>query len=268
MAVKRDDSTQEYSEACNVSGVYDGLWLGSQRAAADLDWLRNCGIEYILNITAKGQVRNFWEHLMTSESGTDVQSDDLQGKARPEFRYMRVACEDLIDMNITKYWDRACEFLSDCFNRNSKVLVHCRAGRSRSVATVIAWGMKGRKMSLHDAYLAVSRVRPRQCMNIGFQMALMRFELVLNPNLRKEQGGTGNTFNFFPERAARLKKRTFYGDDTQDVPPSKQRRRQRTKARSSVIKANNAGDQSLDETDLTQESNLGHKPPQIIPCKY
>lgn len=57
-----------------------------------------------------------------------------------------------------------------------KVLIHCRAGRSRSCTMCVAYGMHKRRLTLDEAYKAVQQRRTRMKVNLGFQMALMKLE--------------------------------------------------------------------------------------------
>ena len=62
-----------------------------------------------------------------------------------------------------------------------RVLVHCRAGVSRSATLVIAYLMKRHGMSLDDALAHVRAKRPRIAPNEGFIQQLRAFEASLAP---------------------------------------------------------------------------------------
>jgi hypothetical protein len=51
--------------ACSLAGhipeIYEGLFLGSRIAASNRDWLDRCSIRTIINVTAQGQAKNFFE---------------------------------------------------------------------------------------------------------------------------------------------------------------------------------------------------------------
>ncbi|RKO91466.1 protein-tyrosine phosphatase-like protein, partial [Blyttiomyces helicus] len=56
------------------------------------------------------------------------------------------------------------------------VLVHCKAGRSRSATAVIAYLVAHEKLTLRAAYELVKRARPGVSPNIGFMLALIKME--------------------------------------------------------------------------------------------
>ena len=60
-----------------------------------------------------------------------------------------------------------------------RVLVHCMAGRSRSVTLVIAYLMKHARMRLADAFAVVKARRPIALPNVGFWQQLAAEELRL-----------------------------------------------------------------------------------------
>ncbi|XP_031477876.1 dual specificity protein phosphatase 1-like isoform X2 [Nymphaea colorata] len=65
------------------------------------------------------------------------------------------------------------------------VLVHCFAGRSRSVTIVLAYLMKNRNMSLSEALGHVKSKRPQIAPNEGFILQLQNFEKSLGANRTK-----------------------------------------------------------------------------------
>ena len=158
--------------ATHLPEIYENLWVGSCHAAKDLEWLTSTGITHILNVTAKGQVRNYYED---------------------KFEYCRCDCEDLIDAKIDEHFNKAFEFLRSVVKAGGKVLVHCRAGRSRSCTLCIGFGMH-QAMTLRAAHEAVSRCRTNMQLNIGFQIKLMHLELQI---LKVKE----NSFTFFPGKA-------------------------------------------------------------------
>jgi protein-tyrosine phosphatase len=158
--------------------------VGSCKAAKDLDWLNRKGITHVVNITAKGQVRNFFEDKL---------------------KYLRLSCEDLMDAKLSPHFHEAFKFLDEAEQTNSKVLVHCRAGRSRSCAICIGYGMY-KQIPLLDAHEAVKSKRTNMQLNIGFQTQLMELELV---QLKVEK----NSLNFFPGRKCKRKRENKWNLD-------------------------------------------------------
>ena len=66
---------------------------------------------------------------------------------------------------------------------NSKVLVHCQAGVSRSPTIVIAYLMRQFGISTNDAFNKVREKRPIISPNIVFMSQLMDYESRLKPSL-------------------------------------------------------------------------------------
>lgn len=62
---------------------------------------------------------------------------------------------------------------------NSKVLVHCQAGVSRSPTIVIAYLMRQFGISMNDAYNKVLQMRPIIAPNIAYYSQLMDFDAKL-----------------------------------------------------------------------------------------
>jgi dual specificity MAP kinase phosphatase len=86
-------------------------------------------------------------------------------------------------------------FLKDeARKNNSKVLVHCQAGVSRSPTIVIAYIMKKYSLNLNEAYSKVREMRPIIAPNLIFMSQLMEFEAKLKP--------IKSTFNFAAAAAA------------------------------------------------------------------
>eukprot|EP01117_Protostelium_nocturnum_P010741 TRINITY_DN386_c0_g1_i1.p2 TRINITY_DN386_c0_g1~~TRINITY_DN386_c0_g1_i1.p2 ORF type:complete len:297 (-),score=74.67 TRINITY_DN386_c0_g1_i1:1292-2182(-) len=92
------------------------LYLGSYENATNEEQLNFLGITHILNM-----------------------GDELENKFPGKFIYMKCGLDDTSANNIAQFFDRALEFIK---NSNSKVLVHCAMGISRSSAIAIAFLMK------------------------------------------------------------------------------------------------------------------------------
>jgi hypothetical protein len=135
------------------------------------------------------------------------------------FTYMRIGFDDLLDAKIELHFEKACDFLDVCAREKRRVLVHCRAGRSRSTSLIIAWAMRSRQMTLRAAYESVLAARPNIGPNIGFLMKLMELERHL---LEREGKLAVNTIDFFDRRRRRAAKQQAEIMDTNaPVGPSR-----------------------------------------------
>lgn len=93
-----------------------------------------------------------------------------------DLSYFRVDVEDMGHEPIELYFPQATEFIHSWISREQTVLVHCRAGVSRSASVVMAYLMQYQNYSLHDAFFLVRAHRSVVSPNIGFMEKLGNFE--------------------------------------------------------------------------------------------
>lgn len=140
-----------------ASKILDYLYLGSEWNATNLTELKEIGIGFILNITR--EVDNFFPLT---------------------FSYYNVRVLDVEETELLKHWDHTYRFIEKARESNSKVLVHCRQGISRSSATVIAYIMKKFGWSMMETLEYVKGKRSIVNPNPGFQKQLIIYEGILN----------------------------------------------------------------------------------------
>jgi len=90
--------------------------------------------------------------------------------------YYRVDVEDIAREPIELFWPEATEFIHSWVSREQPVLVHCRAGVSRSASVVITYLMTYHGYSLHEAFFLVRSHRAIITPNLGFMEKLIDFE--------------------------------------------------------------------------------------------
>lgn len=152
----RMPSVHSDSDACkiNLVQVLDWLYIGDDEVAADEDTLERTNIHYILN--AARECSNHFQH-------------------KHEFQYLRMDLADNPDQQcLLSLFEEACNFIDRGHAARSSVLVHCRAGRSRSATVVIAYLMKRMHWSLDYAYDFLRKRRPNICPNLGFMGLLLK----------------------------------------------------------------------------------------------
>ena len=88
--------------------------------------------------------------------------------------------EDFPNIDISKYFSEAFEFIEKAKNNQSIVFVHCQMGKSRSVSIVIAYLMKYFKHSFASAFDFVRSRRKIAFPNIGFIKKLKEYEQFLS----------------------------------------------------------------------------------------
>ena len=139
----------------SVHQIADRLYLGSIGAALNLPELQTVGITHIL-CTATG-VRSMHPDKFVYKTLTVLDSQS----------------ESLIDHFADSIYWLECVFRE---NSDNKVLVHCFAGRSRSVAIILAYLMYKLRIPLSVALLHVRQFRASANPNIGFINQLKAFE--------------------------------------------------------------------------------------------
>ncbi|CAF1152054.1 unnamed protein product [Adineta steineri] len=136
-----------------MTHIIDGLYIGSESNAKNLDELSSEQIRYIVNVTS---------HVPLYHS--------------EQFQYCHLPADDTQKQNLLEYFDKAYSFIHNAIENNEKVLVHCVAGISRSPAIVIGFLMRYAKMNMNDAYDFVKRKRSIVSPNLNFMGQLLEYE--------------------------------------------------------------------------------------------
>jgi predicted protein tyrosine phosphatase len=88
------------------------------------------------------------------------------------YNYLLIKASDIPEEQLSDKFEQAFEFLQNC---KGPTLVHCYAGRSRSVTVVLAYLIKYHNMLLSDALHHVASLRPGVFPNTGFINQLENF---------------------------------------------------------------------------------------------
>ncbi|XP_029372293.1 protein phosphatase Slingshot homolog 1 [Echeneis naucrates] len=142
--------------------IFDHVYLGSEWNASNLEELRDCGVGYILNVTR--EIDNFFPGMFS-------------------YHNVRVYDEDATDL--LAHWNDTYNFIVKAKKNNSKCLVHCKMGVSRSASTVIAYAMKEYGWSLEKAYNFVKQKRSIAQPNTGFMRQLAEYEGILDASKQR-----------------------------------------------------------------------------------
>ncbi|ETW06118.1 hypothetical protein H310_03710 [Aphanomyces invadans] len=146
--------------------VMDYVFLGGRQQAKNRELLESLGITHILNVTPTRKVDpvagvpNFFE------------KDNA-------FTYRRCALFDNQGEDILTSLDGCIAFI-DQAKFHGRILVHCKAGVSRSAAIVLAYLMKTLAMPFADALSLLQQKRPMVNPNASFRAQLQAFEKRLN----------------------------------------------------------------------------------------
>ncbi len=140
-----------------INEIKDGLWLGDNYAANNVEDLKKKGIKKILTVM--------------NQTGPIYKSED-------GFIHKKFELSDFESENIIKYFGECLNFIDG----KEKVLVHCMAGASRSATIIIAYLMWKDKMKYDDALDFVQKKRFIVYPNEGFREQLKLFENELKKN--------------------------------------------------------------------------------------
>uniref|UniRef100_A0A8C1GZT3 Protein phosphatase Slingshot homolog 1 n=1 Tax=Cyprinus carpio TaxID=7962 RepID=A0A8C1GZT3_CYPCA len=142
--------------------IFDHLYLGSEWNASNLEELQDSGVGYILNVTR--EIDNFFP-------GT--------------FCYCNIRVHDDETTDLLAHWNETYSFIVKAKKNNSKCLVHCKMGVSRSASTVIAYAMKEYGWSLEKAYSFVKQKRNIAQPNPAFMKQLAEYEGILDASKQR-----------------------------------------------------------------------------------
>jgi len=134
------------------------LYLGSQSCSLSKHVLKHLGITHILSLL------------------------DLRPTYPELFKYKVYAVIDKKSENLMQYFEDCNEFINEGRGKGRSVLVHCRAGVSRSATVCIAYLMRHRKMELPTALEYVMRRRNIINPNPGFRAQLKKYENFIHLN--------------------------------------------------------------------------------------
>ncbi|XP_051749436.1 protein phosphatase Slingshot homolog 1 isoform X2 [Ctenopharyngodon idella] len=142
--------------------IFDHLYLGSEWNASNLEELQETGVGYILNVTR--EIDNFFP-------GT--------------FCYHNIRVYDDEATDLLAHWNETYNFIVKAKKNQSKCLVHCKMGVSRSASTVIAYAMKENGWSLEKAYNFVKQKRSITRPNASFMRQLAEYEGILDASKQR-----------------------------------------------------------------------------------
>ncbi|KAK7292385.1 hypothetical protein RIF29_08163 [Crotalaria pallida] len=136
--------------------IEEGLFLGSFGSSINKDALKALNVTHILTVAST---------LAPAYPG--------------EFVYKIINVSDRSDVDIKQYFDECFDFIDEAKRHGGSVLVHCYAGKSRSVTIIVAYLMKTRGMSLSEALQHVQSIRSVAAPNPGFICQLQDLEKFL-----------------------------------------------------------------------------------------
>lgn len=142
----------------DFSEIIDGLFIGDVYAAVgdyrtlEQDVLDILKIDVVISALTEDE---YEDHL--------IRSTDFIGR-----EWCRLVIEDDEAENIILHCYTAHAIISQALQKKKTVMVHCKAGMSRSAALVIAYLMLENKWHYEEAYDYVKKRRPIIAPNAGF----------------------------------------------------------------------------------------------------
>ena len=149
---------KRHASACKeFRFIFDLLAVGSEHDAHDVSLLRREGITHVLNLT-----------------GNPCLPD-----VKKLFRWRQVELHDSLAEDLLVHLKSVIDFIEDARQRQGKILVHCFAGVSRSVAVAIAYVMWRQRVSFEAATSLVQAHREGASPNLNFVAQLLTFGTAL-----------------------------------------------------------------------------------------
>jgi len=119
--------------------------------------------------------------ISKSEMSTVEAIRDLSTSLKRNIRYKKFYWHHNQD-HLSKYFDKAFEFINESRNKKEAVLVSCQQGVSRSASLIIAYIMKTLQLNVAQAYAFVKLRNPHISPNLNLMNQLTEFEKILFQN--------------------------------------------------------------------------------------
>jgi protein-tyrosine phosphatase len=139
--------------------ILPGVFLGDWSDATDVEKLKRLDIGAVLNVA--------------DFTGETLR---LYDKYLPDIKYGGLPIEDCPSFPIERFLMHTNRFIHTAVRDGRRILVHCQAGISRSVAVLIAYMVCVRGWHVGLALRHIQSLRPQAGPNLGFMRALDRLE--------------------------------------------------------------------------------------------
>lgn len=139
---------QLYAKEC--SQLYQGLYVGGDKVARDMEILRKNGITHIINCAGNACGNYFPE----------------------QFTYMTLFLKDSKHESIDCIFYQTVDFIENARNKGGRVFVHCYQGVSRSVTVCLSYIIFKERQTFEEVLKKASQVRAIVQPNVGFEIQL------------------------------------------------------------------------------------------------
>lgn len=112
--------------------------------------------------------------------------DKISSSVHKLIRGKCINISDTFEQLVDKFFDETHSFIEEARRNRCNVLIHCKAGISRSPTIAIAYLMKWKRLHLQDAYNFVKRCRPQIAPNLNFMGQLVSYERQLQMSDRSQ----------------------------------------------------------------------------------
>ena len=147
---------EDMTEIIPKSLLKGSIFLGNLLAAIDINILKKNNIQAVLTM---------FDHFI------DYSKTNIEQKI--------ISAEDNINYDISLDFENAFDFIEKNRKLKKNVLIHCKAGVSRSAAIIIAYIMKIEKKSLNATLKFVKKSRNQIFPNQGFIKILEKYEKII-----------------------------------------------------------------------------------------
>ena len=131
----------------NVTEILPNLFLGDRIGATEVQTIKRFNFSHILSLDM------------------EAIPDQVKDKCPNLKKAKLIRILDLETENLLEYFEEAHDFIDEAVEHNTKVLVHCVHGVSRSATIVISYLMKHLNTSLNSAFTKVKDKRSCICPN-------------------------------------------------------------------------------------------------------
>jgi hypothetical protein len=138
---------------CEPVQIVQNLFIGSVGASANIHALLGNKITHII-----------------------VCGTSLKKHFPDDFTYLKFNLRDIPEENIKQYFMAAYEFINKSVNSGGSVLIHCRAGISRSATILLSYLMRQNNMTYRQALSHCRSLRSKIRPNEGFAQQLQEYE--------------------------------------------------------------------------------------------
>ena len=127
--------------------IINGLYLGNINSVYDHEEMKKLGITHVISVIA-----GFYPYL----------SEDNK------FNYLILNALDTENTNLMDYFEICNDYIDQALENNNKVLIHCMAGKSRSVTILCAYIIKKFGMNVKNCLKSIKNKRDIIEPNQGF----------------------------------------------------------------------------------------------------